>query len=90
MPLIDKIYQDHGNLRSQDAIGVERYLLLKDRAPMTGRGVPFFSGREAEIGTFRDMVKGLSLGYCANATIVVEGPPGSGKSALMSQFMEEL
>ena len=81
MALIDATYQDHGNLRGQDSIGAERYLLLKDRAPMTGRGVPFFSGREAEISAFREMANGLSLGDGANATIVVEGPPGAGKSA---------
>ena len=90
MALIDTTYQDQGNLRGQDSIDAERYLLLKDRAPMTGRGVPFFSGREVEISTFREMANGLSLGDGANATIVVEGPPGAGKSALMCQFMEEM
>ncbi|MCY4214142.1 MAG: hypothetical protein OXF68_11010 [Gammaproteobacteria bacterium] len=90
MALIEQNYRDQGNLREQDAIDLERYLLLKDRAPLTGRGVPFFSGREAEISAFREMANGLSLGDGANATIVAEGPPGAGKSALMCQFMEEM
>ena len=62
----------------------------RDRAQMTGRGVPFFSGREAEISAFRKVANALLLGRQGNATIVVEGPPGAGKSALMGQFMEEM
>ena len=45
--LINDKYRDDGNLRDQDAVEVERYLSMRDRAPSTGRGVPFFSGREA-------------------------------------------
>ena len=90
MALVDENYRDDGSLRDQDTVDVERYLSIGDRAPATGRGVPFFSGREAEIGVFREMANGLSQGLAANASIVVEGPPGAGKSALMCQFMEEM
>lgn len=90
MALVDENYRDDGKLREQDIVDVARYLSMRDRAPATGRGVPFFSGREAEIGVFREMANGLSQGLAANASIVVEGPPGAGKSALMCQFMEEM
>ncbi len=69
---------------------MDGYLSMRDRAPTILRGVPFFSGREAEISVFREVANDLSRAYTANATIVVEGPPGAGKSALMCQFMEEM
>ncbi len=90
MALVDEKYRDDGKLRDQDKVDLDRYLSMRDRAPATGRGVPFFSGREREVGVFRGMVNDLSRGLAANASIVVEGPPGAGKSALMCQFMEEL
>ena len=90
MALVDENYRDDSKLREQDAVDAERYLSMRDRAPANGRGVPFFSGREAEIGAFREMANSLSQGLAANASIVVQGPPGVGKSALMCQFMEEM
>ena len=90
MALVDENYRDNGSLREQDRVRVEDFLSDEDRAQITGRGVPFFSGREAEVGVFRRAVNALSRGRCGNATIVVEGPPGAGKSALMCQFMEEM
>ena len=83
MALVDEKYRDDGKLRDQDKVDLDRYLSMRDRAPATGRGVPFFSGREREVGVFRGMVNDLSRGLAANASIVVEGPPGAGKSALM-------
>ncbi len=90
MALVDENYRDDSKLRDQDAVDAELYLSMRDRAPANGRGVPFFSGREAEIGAFREMANSLSQGLAANASIVVQGPPGVGKSALMCQFMEEM
>ncbi|MCY4263812.1 MAG: hypothetical protein OXE78_03025 [Gammaproteobacteria bacterium] len=90
MTLYNKKYKDDGKLRDQDKVNVERYLLMEDRASATGRGVPFFSGRDQEICIFRTMAVGLAQGLTANATLVVEGPPGAGKTALMCQFMEEM
>ncbi len=90
MALVDENYRDSGSLREQDKVRVEDFLSDEDRAQITGRGVPFFSGREAEVGIFRRVVNALSRGRYGNATIVVEGPPGAGKSALMCQFMEEM
>ena len=90
MALVDENYRDDGRLREQDRVRVAEFLADEDRAQITGRGVPFFSGRESELGVFRRAVNALSRDRRGNATIVVEGPPGVGKSALMCQFMEEM
>lgn len=90
MTLIDEAYRDNGALRGQDRVSAEVFVANKDRTQITGRGVPFFSGREAEVRVFRRVANALLLGQQGNATVVVEGPPGAGKSALMAQFMEEM
>ena len=89
--LINPNYVDQGELRGQDQVNLDDYLAQGDRAK-SGRqcGMPFFSGREAEINTFRRMLNAIALGYKADATLAVEGPPGVGKSALLCRFMEEL
>lgn len=88
--IVDPNYTDDGALREQDLVSLDEFLADHDRAQYTGRGTAFFSGRERELSRFRDMLNGLSLNRQANATIVVEGPPGAGKSALLFQFMEEM
>ena len=90
MALVDPDYVDDGALREQDRVDLEDYLSDMDRAELSGRGVPFFSGREMEITAFRGIVNRLSRGRQSNATIVVEGPAGAGKSALLAQFQEEI
>lgn len=91
MNLVDPNYVDPGALRSQDNVPLANYLDQDDRArPDLLRGMPFFSGREAEVRTFRHMVNTIFRGKTANTTIAVEGPPGAGKSALLCQFAEEL
>ena len=91
MGLINEHYVDHGQLRGQDDVPLNEFLAYRDRAQLsTGRGVPFFSGREREISTFRTVANALLLDRRSNATLVVEGPPGAGKSALLAQFMEEM
>lgn len=90
MALVDPNYADDGALREQDRVDLEDFLSDVDRAELGGRGVPFFSGRETEIMAFRGIVNRLSRGRQSNATIVVEGPPGAGKSALLAQFQEEI
>ena len=90
MALVNSNYVDDGALREQDRVDLEDFLSDVDRAELDGRGVPFFSGRETEIMAFRSIVNRLSRGRQGNATIVVEGPPGAGKSALLAQFQEEI
>ena len=86
----DERYIDDGGLREQDDVKLEAFLADADRTQPTGRGQPFFSGREREINAFRGMARALALGRPANATLVVEGAPGAGKTALLAQFQEEL
>jgi len=91
MALVDENYVDDGGLREQDDVPLEVFLGREDRTQLSsGRGDPFFSGRELEMGVFRGMVNALSRGQQANATLVAEGPPGAGKTALLAQFMEDM
>ena len=90
LEVVDANYVDDGALREQDGVPLPVFLADKDRAQLTGRGQPFFSGREREINAFRSMANALFLGRPGNATLAVEGPPGAGKSALMAQFQEEM
>ena len=90
MDAMDASYVDDGALREQDGVPLPVFLADKDRAQLTGRGQPFFSGREREINAFRSMANALLLGRPGNAALVVEGPPGAGKSALMAQCQEEM
>ncbi|MDD9961690.1 MAG: ATP-binding protein [Gammaproteobacteria bacterium] len=83
-------YADDGKLRPQDATGLDEFLGDQDRSEITGLGVPFFSGRNDQINAFRQSVRKLASGRKSNATIVVEGPPGCGKSALLMQYVAEL
>ena len=49
---------------------------------------PFFRGREAEYGVYRSAVTSLSEGIVGGGTMVFQGAPGAGKSALMEECME--
>ena len=88
--VIDPNYRDDGRLRPQDEVPLPVFLANDDRADMGERGQPFFSGREREIQAFRKTANALAMGKRSNATLVVEGPPGAGKSALLMQFVEEM
>lgn len=78
-----------GILRRQDQVALDAFIQAEDRTELLAAGPPFFSGREPELGVFRDMLDGLEGGRLANATYLVQGPPGAGKTALMSQCMAE-
>ena len=49
-------------------------------------GAPLFVGRDAELGALVDSLASCRQGRCAS--VVVEGEPGVGKSALVRQFLE--
>ena len=93
-PLIgsDLVYEDNGELRPQDDVDIETFISMRDRAklPLDGKGPPFFSGREAEIRVFREMLGDVERGFLTDSTYVIEGPPGAGKTALMAQCVSEL
>ncbi len=83
-------YVDDGSQRPQDDVTPEDFARMQDRAPLTGRGSPFFSGREAQINEFRECAGQLAKGVFPNNTIVVDGPPGCGKTALLDQITADI
>lgn len=62
---------------------LEDWLLRRDRAD--GYREPFFAGREAEFGAFQEAARGLEKGFVGGETLVFQGAPGAGKSALMKE-----
>ncbi len=64
----------------------QEWLRRTDRAEV-GRE-PFFCGRDAEYEVFRNAVLSLRDGNIGGGTMVFQGAPGAGKSALMLECME--
>ena len=69
-----------------DPLPLETWLKRTDRSE-AGRE-PFFRGREAEYGVYRSAITSLSEGIVGGGTMVFQGAPGAGKSALMEECME--
>ncbi len=69
-----------------DPLPLDVWLKRTDRAE-AGRE-PFFRGREAEYGVYRSAVSSLSEGIVGGGTMVFQGAPGAGKSALMAECRE--
>ncbi len=69
-----------------DPLPLETWLRRTDRSE-AGRE-PFFRGRDAEYGVYRSAVTSLSEGIVGGGTMVFQGAPGAGKSALMEECME--
>ncbi len=65
---------------------LETWLDQTDRAEV-GRE-PFFRGRHAEFDVFRRAVGSLHDGRVGGGTMIFQGAPGAGKSALMAECME--
>lgn len=84
-------YVDDGALRPQDRVGLDAYLRTTDRAGAWPAGAqPFFSGREANINAFRDMLHCMLDGERMNLAFIVHGAPGAGKSALLHQLAADM
>lgn len=49
---------------------------------------PFFYGRDDEYEIFKDAVESLDAGVVGGGTMIFQGAPGAGKSALMLECME--
>ena len=64
----------------------EVWLRRTDRSE-SGRE-PFFYGRDAEYGVFQSAVESLNDGMVGGGTMIFQGAPGAGKSALMLECME--
>ncbi len=86
-------YFDDGSQREQDRVSLDVFLAARDRAKHYdewGLGPPFFSGRVDEINAFRALLARSAAGERSDATFVIEGPPGAGKTALVSQLVAEV
>ena len=62
------------------------WLRRTDRAE-SGRK-PFFTGRDAEYEVFRSALESLEDGVIGGGTMIFQGAPGAGKTALMLECME--
>ncbi len=69
-----------------DPLPLETWLRRTDRSE-AGRE-PFFRGRDAEYEVYRSAVTSLDEGIVGGGTMVFQGAPGAGKSALMAECME--
>ena len=69
-----------------DPLPLETWLDQTDRSEV-GRE-PFFRGRDAEFDVFRRAAGSLHDGRIGGGTMVFQGAPGAGKSALMEECME--
>lgn len=73
---------------SAEPLPLEIWLRRTDRGE-SGRE-PFFRGRGVEYNVFRDAVLSLNDGVVGGGTVVFQGAPGSGKTALMAECMEAI
>ena len=69
-----------------DPLPLEKWLRRTDRSE-SGRDA-FFRGRDAEFKVFRDAVLRLDDGVIGGGTMIFQGAPGAGKTALMLECME--
>ncbi len=69
-----------------DPLPLETWLDQTDRSEV-GRE-PFFRGRDEEFNVFRKAAGSLHDGRVGGGTMVFQGAPGAGKSALMEECME--
>ena len=69
-----------------DPLPLEVWLDQTDRAEV-GRE-PFFRGRDREFEVFRRAANSLRAGRTGGSTMIFQGAPGAGKSALMGECME--
>ncbi|MCY4312162.1 MAG: AAA family ATPase [Gammaproteobacteria bacterium] len=65
---------------------LKEWLKLTDRAEV-GRE-PFFRGRDDEYKVFRDALSSLGEEHIGGGTMIFQGAPGAGKTALMLESME--
>ena len=69
-----------------DPLPLEVWLDRTDRSEV-GREA-FFRGRDSEYDVFRRAVNSLDAGMVGGGTMIFQGAPGAGKSALMAECME--
>ncbi len=69
-----------------EPLGEVEWLQRTDRAEV-GRE-PFFCGRDAEYEVFQKAATSLLSGHVGGGTMIFQGAPGAGKSALLQECME--
>jgi len=69
-----------------DPLPLDEWLDRTDRAEV-GRE-PFFHGRDEEYKVFQKAAKSLESGQIGGGTMIFQGAPGAGKTALMMECME--
>ncbi|MCY4219597.1 MAG: ATP-binding protein [Gammaproteobacteria bacterium] len=69
-----------------EPLPLQEWLKLTDRAEV-GRE-PFFRGRDNEYRVFRDALSSLDEGHIGGGSMIFQGAPGAGKTALMQECME--
>ena len=69
-----------------EPLSLDVWLDRTDRAEV-GRE-PFFRGRDDEYEIFQKAVKSLNDGHIGDGTMIFQGAPGAGKTALMGECME--
>lgn len=67
---------------------LDKWLKRTDRAE-SGREA-FFQGRDLEYKVFQDAVISLDQGVIGGGTMIFQGAPGAGKTALMGECMEAI
>ncbi len=69
-----------------EPLPLDEWILLTDRAEVGRQS--FFRGRDQDYEVFRNAVNSLAAGHVGGGTMVFQGAPGAGKSALMLECME--
>lgn len=80
------IKNDFPKPQPAEPLPLEVWLNRTDRAEV-GREL-FFRGRNKEYDIFRKAIISLSDGHVGGGTMIFQGDPGSGKTALMKECME--
>ena len=84
-------YRDDGALRDQDRVPLSWFAQPHERAGDLRGAEPFFSGREENVNAIlRAADDTAQRGNGVDATCLVTGPPGAGKTALLAQVRHEL
>ena len=75
---------------AEEPLGLETYLRSDDHGEGLQDRTPFFEGRDDPLRGFEDAIANVSEGVQGGQTLVVQGAPGAGKSALLEECVDRL
>ena len=75
---------------AEEPLGLDPYLRSDDRAEGFHGRTPFFEGRDEPLQAFDLVIKAVSAGRFSDQTMVFQGAPGAGKSALLEECVDRL